>query len=184
MRIAMDVDGVLADFVGASLFYVESQTGVAVPRASLRTWDIRDAFPKFIRGAVTDVWNARGFCATLKVLPRAQGAISLLREKHDVIFVTTPMATNPWWKDERRLWLRNFFSAGSRDVIFTHNKAGYAKRFDILVDDSFSNVSGFQDRGSPAILVNQPYNRGYQWGLRAADVADAVDIIRQRKKWS
>jgi len=180
--VAIDVDDVLADFIGATLGYVHSQTGVRVPRSAIKTWVLTDHVPPEISDHIVPLWKSKGFCAMLPPLRGAVDAIGLLRDTHKVTFVTAPLSGGPWWVEERRRWLMSHLGAqGKKDIVFTSDKHLLVKDYEVIVDDRSATVDKWADAGGAAIIVSQPHNVGFKREnvLRAPDIVEAVYSLRR-----
>jgi 5'(3')-deoxyribonucleotidase len=177
LRIALDVDGVLADFVGASLHWVRSQTGFGIWPEQITSWEIENFIPKKHRDSLISLWNSKSFCASIPIIGSPQSALLQLREKYIVRCVTSPMKTNRFWKAERELWLKNLLDFKGKDIIFSSKKYEHADMFDMLIDDGAHNVTDWLDKTSkPSILIDRPWNSQTPWAARAISL-DAAQLF-------
>jgi 5'(3')-deoxyribonucleotidase len=128
--IAIDVDGPLADFRGATL------KGLNLC-GFVRDYNFGD-----VRGfdpiEAQHLWHSKGFVLGLDVIDGAVAAINELRGIGHVIFVTSPMFT-PYWFNERHQWLALHFGADSNDVVVTKNK-WLIRSPDFIIDDLPKNL--------------------------------------------
>lgn len=132
--LCLDVDGVLADFVGGVLDESHRRTGRAHLREEWRHWH----WPEATLGELFfDICRGRGFCAGLAPFPEALEWVPRLREVADVRFVTSPMR-GEHWRPERQAWLQRHFGARPEDV--TQVKDKHLVTGDVLVDDKADNV--------------------------------------------
>ena len=114
--IFIDMDGTIADFVGAIERVVESPAEKC-----------HEALEK-------------GFYRNLKVIKGAQEAVALLEKHFDVYIATKPKNANPHCIPEKLEWIEEHFPSLRKKVFFTPNKdllRGYA-----LIDDH-KKWSGF-----------------------------------------
>lgn len=159
MRILLDVDGPLADFVGAALAVVNELGATKYARSEVRDWDMDKLLPQRLRQAFWERVTSAGFCAALRPVDGAVEVVADLRSKHEVFFVTSDMATCPTWAHERRGWLKEHFGVHFKSVVHTHAK--YLVRGDVLVDDKPSHCEEWQEANPEglAILWSMPHNR-------------------------
>lgn len=143
LRIALDVDGVLANFIAGALGVVEEVTGRRYAEADVTLWDYTKALnlSPTEGGAVKAAIGARrGFAESLEPYPEALQGVRRLREWGDVFCVTSPWESNPWWRAEREAWCLQHFGIGA--VHHAHDKTGYEA--DIFVDDKPAHVSAWK----------------------------------------
>ncbi len=139
-RVLLDVDGVSADFVQATLDSLVQLGGPRMHHDDVESWHIFDCIPPEYRDRISDEWRKPGWCANIPLYPGAQDGIELLRgiTKAEVLFVTTAMEDAPFWMWEREQWLRKYFDANHRTIVFTAAK--YAVDGEVFVDDKLPNV--------------------------------------------
>jgi 5'(3')-deoxyribonucleotidase len=139
IAIALDCDGVLADFSTGMLRIVEEVTGKCFTTADVTAFDFVKALGLTANeaSAVKKIIGARrGFAASLVPYPAARQGVRRLRELGDVFCVTSPWDSNPWWRSERESWLALHF--GIDRVEHASDKTGYEA--DVFVDDKSSHV--------------------------------------------
>jgi len=183
-----DVDGVLADFLGAVLEGVHGKTGVAHSRQEVTQWSIADSIgvPKEL---IARIACEKGFCRELKVLPGARELVDMLRKYGEVYFVTSPFWSSQYWMYERNHWLWREFEADSNEIV--HTSAKHLIRGDMLIDDKPSTVEMWamsqpvtDPPVPPAVLWYQLYNQGFVQDPRlnvvtARSWEDVETIIRR-----
>lgn len=184
MRIALDVDGVLADFTRATIAWVWSQLGIRLNYDELVRYDIDSYIPEDQRHRLHAAWNAEHFCAMIPPIETSvwttEGILKTFRKEHTVRVITSPMKTSLHWIAERSAWLKNLFGFEHTDVIYSHAKHEHADEFDVLIDDKYENCRDWMLKtGKPAILVNQPWNRDKHFPYRADDLADAWYMLEK-----
>ncbi len=160
--VLLDCDGVLADFVSATLDLVHTLGGRRHASDEVRTWEIFDSIgtPE-LRERVYDRMNREGFCRdVIRPYPGAVEAIADLREHADVYVVTAPFRTATWMS-ERLAWLGHHFALPADHVVFTERKQ--LVRGDVFVDDKPDHVrrwdAGRRACTGRAFLWDQAYNR-------------------------
>jgi 5'(3')-deoxyribonucleotidase len=177
-RILVDVDGVLADFVGGTLDELHRLGGPRLTPEHWVTWDGLDIMPEEFREDVKNAWRRQGFCENLREYPEAFLAVMTLRQILPVHFVTAPLPLSKFWYQERHDWLVDRFQARhSGDITFTHEKHGIHGI--ALVDDKPSHIEEWQDEHpyGLAILYAQPYNKPMPGVMRTNDWSEIVRAI-------
>lgn len=171
MRVLLDCDGVLADFLqpcldiinrhmtkilraddGAIVYGAAGEPSLwSEPKtlADMTHWNIFDALgvPKAVKSLVYKEMKQPGWCETaIKPLPGAQEGVQMLRDcGHQITIVTSPM-DGPTWTHERENWLHRHFDVRRRDVIHTEQKA--IVHGAMLVDDKPEHVEAWKGHWS------------------------------------
>jgi len=156
LKIALDVDGVLADVMSAWLARTNPGRLVPITTDDMDRWDFWDRLGIRRRDFYTeldDCWREwRSVPPTEQDLA---GAVSSLCKLGRVDIVTARSAdTNPFVK----LWLdwQNIRYAGYVSVPYGAMKADLD--YDIFIDDSPLNAEAFLKKGKPVVLYVQPWN--------------------------
>ena len=177
IKTALDVDGLLADFTAGALVVVEEVTGKRFTPADVTVFDFTKALG-LTAAEATAVKNAigakRGFAMTLPPYPEARQGVRRLRELGAVFCVTSPWASNLWWRAERDAWLALHF--GIDVVHHAADKTGYEA--DVFVDDKSSHVRDWLRAwpGRTAVLWRTPHNtsEAVPWGAHSTGSWDAL----------
>ena len=167
MRILLDMDGVVADFMGAWLEQYNALTGEGVKLS-----DINDPnTSKFVGDPylLRKIKDSCGFIRGLQPLPGAIESVKKLHsDGHEVIFVSN--GTNcPTSGHEKRDWLKFYFHREWQyaPLVLTYQK--HYVRGDVLLEDTPRNLEKLE-HGTKALLYHQKYNaqetrfeRIYDW---------------------
>ncbi len=148
-RIAVDMDGVLADVVERFLEWDERDHGVrqTIEQVSGRTE--QEAFP-FVRKYVYTPTFFRG----LKVMPDSKEVLAELNARYDV-FIVSAATEFPQSLAEKQEWLTEHFPFITwQQIVFCGSKK--IIQADIMIDDLFKNLDHFQ--GHSSLLFDQPHN--------------------------
>lgn len=176
MKINLDVDGVLCDFVGGALRVMKGM-GYNFEHQDVQEWAIENLLPEEQRPEFLRRCTLKGFCAGLALFPQARDFVfDLLSYGHSVTFLTSPWEGSDHWIPERRAWLFEHF--GSLPVSFAQGKAGYTG--DLLIDDRTDHVKAWRRTGRAALLVDQPYNRSELDSCRVKSFGEILHIVGGR----
>jgi hypothetical protein len=156
LKILCDCDGILADFVGMVLTYVERNTGMRPLREAIDQWDcfaalnMRDHWPAF-----RSQCDALEMCLRAEALPGAREFYAGLRACGDVRVCTTPMTVA--WLSQRAAWLEAF-GVPLGEQIQCAEKEALAAPGVVLIDDRAENCVAFVSAGGSAFCIATPYN--------------------------
>jgi len=177
MRILLDMDGVVADFLGLLLKQYNHLTGENVKRQDIRHVRVGKSVkdPMTIRKLI----ESTGFIRNLDPLPGAiDGVNSLVKGGHDVVFVSN--GTNCETSGhEKRDWLKYHFNK-TWDIVplvLTYHK--YLVRGDCLVDDNPKHLRNL-DKSTTPLLWNHPYNANVQDYIRIYDWSNLLDWVSRQ----
>lgn len=174
MRVVLDVDGVIADFVGAVLDVRNAIVFPPLSRDHVKEWDMETLLPPGHRDAFFWHCGRPGFCARLAEFPSAIAALrELQRRGHEIVFATAPW-NSPTWIEERTAWLQARFPG----VEIHHVKDKTGVHGDVFIDDKPEHVIAWSQAhpGAHARLWDAPYNRESNL-RRLHNWPDALEMI-------
>jgi 5'(3')-deoxyribonucleotidase/uncharacterized protein with PQ loop repeat len=152
LRIAIDMDEVMADALAELLRRYNSAFAASVTAAELRGQHLEDWVVPAQREAVEAMYDA-SFFAALPVMDDCQEVVRELAERHDVIVVTAAMDV-PCSFDAKFTWLqRHFPFIPTSNIVFCGDKG--IVEADYLIDDRPRHFVRF--KGSP-LLFSAPHN--------------------------
>lgn len=146
--IAIDMDEVLADTVGALIEDVNKRTDLGISIDMLDGIKLRHAMPEH-DGLLTEILREPGFFKKLEVMADAQEVVKKLTEHYDVFIATAAMDVPTSFHDKYN-WLREYFPfldpqhfvfCGRKDIV----------NADYLIDDNPRQLSIFT--GTPIIYT-------------------------------
>lgn len=184
MRVLLDVDGVLADFVGG---LCRDLTARGFPRTpdDIRHWELRDTLPANELRECHEIMATPGFCHGLPWYEGARDFVRTVRDEHELHILTAPFDGSETWMRERVAWLANDVP---RDrVHFMSGKWKHLVAGDVLVEDHPLNAAAWLDANPRGIaaLVDRPWNKpaSNQWAwhsrmYRVANFEDALRVVR------
>jgi 5'-nucleotidase len=148
-RIAVDMDGVLADVFEQFLDWDERDTGKRKNREAITGISELEAFPLARKYVYTE-----NFFRTLAVIKDSQRVLSRLNERYEV-FIVSAATEFPQSLPEKQAWLSEHFSfIPWQQIVFCGSKKIIAA--DIMIDDHFKNLDHFT--GHTTLLFSQPHN--------------------------
>ena len=154
--IYLDMDGVIADFVAG---YKE----------------------KFDRNAYKDdhftvqqfVSSDSNFFRDLPVITRGQALYDSLKDKFNIVLITTPMEDMPFCRVDKTQWAREHFP-DIKTIIFSSTKAEFASHEGaVLIDDMDYNLEPWAEAGGTAIDFNKFSNK---------EILDKIDDVVHPKE--
>ena len=180
MRIFIDMDGVLVDFVrgAVSTFgkeYDDLMTGwvPGVYNIEEIIGISKTQFFKKIDASGEDFW------ANLPPYPYAREFYEHCAAMAPTYILTAP-TLHPTSFAGKICWLHNWFGTGFRDYVFTPKKEMCARDTHILIDDHVPNVEKFKEHGGHAILWPTWFNYRYAEAHKAVDVAkEELEALRR-----
>lgn len=164
MKIFVDLDGVLIDFVTVAM----RMCGAYVPENEYPEncgWDILKA-TNIIRDrkGLTPIskqyfWDGLdyGFWRSLKCYPGAREFVNTLESYGEVFFATSPTLSSECVAGKYD-WVKDHFPDYRRKLIIATSKHVLADEESVLIDDRDRNCSKFISAGGRAILVPRPWN--------------------------
>ena len=152
LRIAIDMDEVMADALGEHLRRYNRAFDARLSAGDLRGRHLEDVVPAAHREAVESMLDA-SFFADLTLMPDCQEVVRELASRHDVYIVTAAMDV-PCSFDAKFAWLqRHFPFIPASQVVFCGDKGVIDA--DYLIDDRPQHFPRFKGR---PLLYSAPHN--------------------------
>ena len=183
MRILIDCDGVLADFVGGvvdalNTDSLKSMGYSARPRydsAMVTRWGIAECLG-VPEKRVWDIVSQPGFCAGLLPIAGARECLDVLRSFADVYAVTSPVWSSPYWMHERTRWLKDMMGFDWDHIVHTSSK--HILTADVLIDDKASTIRTWCETGARfGVLLSRPWNEHEPIPGTAKRLGEWVELI-------
>jgi len=170
----LDVDGVLANFIQATLDIVEDVSGVKYSHDDVKTWELFNSLPKHahLKTSVYEQLKKPGGCFGIPVYPGAVEGVMRLKEVAHVVILTSPFHGSKTWMSEREEWLEHYFGIPHGDVIHGHHK--HLVFGDMLVDDKDDHVGRWSIRHPKGVGVLWDRQYNHESHLPRARTRDAL----------
>jgi len=148
-RLAVDMDGVLADVYEQFFRYDEKDFGKRRPLEEVIGVEERKAFPY-----INEYVFTKGFFRTAPVVKDSVAILAGLNKKYEVFIVSAAMEF-PQSLPEKLEWLNEHFTfLNWQQVVFCGSKTIIDAN--IMIDDHFKNLDLFK---GTTILFTQPHNQ-------------------------
>ena len=175
LRIAVDMDEVIADSFSEHLRNYNQQTGANLTEEMVTEKGLRPMIPDEHRETYNRVPYADGFFADLEVIEGSRAALEQLSQHHDV-FITSAAMEVPTSFDAKFKWLEKHFPfIPPARIVFCGDK--HIINADVLIDDRSRHFKKFRGIG---ILFTAPHNAKEAAPLRANDWNEVLQILSNR----
>jgi len=168
-QILLDMDGVLADFVGG-ICKLHNRTCYDKPEhmgefKMEKLWGM----------SKEEFWipqDKQGFWLGLEKTVEADDIVQLADETvgfKNIAIVTSP-SNNIFCISEKKVWMKKYFPGLEKRMIFTNVKGFVAGPNRLLIDDKDKNVDEFNRAGGWGILLPRYWNRRWERAEEGLDV--------------
>jgi 5'(3')-deoxyribonucleotidase len=148
-RIAVDMDGVLANVFDQFVQYHARETGEIKTIGDALGKTELEPFPNGLMHLHTE-----GFFRSLPVIAGSPEVLEKLNKNYD-LFIVSAATEFPQCLSEKQAWLNEHFPfIGWEQMVFCGLKT--IIKADIMIDDHFKNLDNFPGK---TILFNQPHNQ-------------------------
>lgn len=148
-RLAVDMDGVLADVYHQFFKMDEQDFGRRRPMEEVAGKPEREGFPNILQYVY-----AEGFFRTAPVIAGSLPVMEALNSKYD-LYIVSAATEFPQSLPEKQAWLNEHFPfIGWQKMVFCGSKQ--IIQADIMIDDHFRNLDFF--KGETTLLYTQPHN--------------------------
>lgn len=144
VRIAVDMDEVIADFIAKQLILFNAANGTKYSKKDLAGTKLRLMHPEQVE-TIQAMVSDENYFADLPVIEGAKEALEKLAEKHE-IFITTAAMEFPTSFDAKYAWLKEHFRfIPETNYVFCGDKSIISA--DYLIDDHMRHLENFQGQG-------------------------------------
>lgn len=189
MRVVVDMDEVLAQFVSKVLRRWNAVQGTSFTREQVTGWRMEDVLGMDAvgKGHLIEEWMAEpGFFEDLEpVRDAVWGFNSLRSDGHDVIVATSipEVATHAF--DGKRRWMRRHFPDWSMKNFIACSRKGSID-CDVLIDDGAHNIEDWRPSfWKRAVVFDAPWNRDVPAGRyvrRATGWRQAIRLVDEQRQ--
>lgn len=173
MRIAVDMDGVLADLLPQWLDLYNIIWKDSLEVEDITKWRVKEVVKEEAEPFLENMLRIPNFYFAL---PRIEYSVGILKElslKHEIFIVTDPFVRES--VPQKVDWLAKHYPfIDKRNILFTGNKS--IVKSDILIDDNPDNLKGFDGY---RILYDMPYNREYEEAIRVHNWLDIDKVVKE-----
>jgi 5'(3')-deoxyribonucleotidase len=181
LRVFVDVDGVIADFVTA---FLETYIHYGILPKDFR-WDRWDSMAGLDDGAVEATWQDPLLFARPQPYRGAIDALKWLNENHDTYIATAVPHRHVL---SRSMWFKHHapFIHRKNQIMFTNAK--HVLDGDVLIEDNMEHILTWLDEhpAGLAIVVDHPWNEDIpnQWNImRVKSLEQAVKELDSEEFW-
>jgi 5'(3')-deoxyribonucleotidase/uncharacterized protein with PQ loop repeat len=172
LRIAVDMDEVIADAFGKHLRQYNQLTGARLTPELVSQKGLGALIPVDRREQFNAIPHADGFFADIELIAGSREALLELSRSHD-IFITSAAMEVPSSFADKFEWLEKHFSfIPPSQIVFCGDKG--IINADVLIDDRSRHFKDFRGTG---ILFTAPHNVGEAPDLRANNWNDVLEIL-------
>jgi len=175
LRVAVDMDEVIADSLAHHLSLYNQATGENVSAELIREKGVGGAIPAKHRALFDRFPHEEGFFDNLGVIVNSQEALQQLSTEYDV-FITSAAMEVPHSFGAKFRWLREHFPfIPTTNIVFCGDKEIIDA--DYLVDDRSRHFKRFRGTG---ILFAAPHNAREMAQLRANNWDEVLAILKRQ----
>ena len=172
LRVAVDMDEVIADALGHHLRLYNQATGENLSAEEISENGLAESIPAKHREVFERIPHEPGFFDDLGVIENSQRALQLLSSEFD-IFITSAAMEVPDSFDAKYRWLQKHFPFISTSrIVFCGDKE--IVNADYLIDDRSRHFARFRGIG---ILFTAPHNARERARLRANNWEEVLAIL-------
>jgi 5'-nucleotidase len=172
LRIAVDMDEVIADAFGKHLHHYNRSAGTNLTPELVTDQGLGALIPVEQREEFSAIPHSDGFFADIEVIPGSREALLELSRKHD-IYITSAAMEIPSSFADKFAWLEVHFPfiPPSR-IVFCGDKG--IINADVLIDDRSRHFKDFRGTG---ILFTAPHNVAETGHIRANNWDEVLEIL-------
>lgn len=172
IRVAVDMDEVIADTYGAMLNWLTERHGTRWSADVLHGRQIFDALDADVAAALRSAMHDGDFFADLPVIDGSQAALAAIAARCE-LFITSAAMEFPNSLGPKFLWLRRHFPfVDPLNIVFCGDKSIIAA--DCLIDDNARHFARF---GGQGIVFSSPHNAGVSGYPRIRHGNEALAVL-------
>lgn len=179
MRIIVDQDETLAQYVDKILERWNALKGTTYTRAHINMWRMEETLGEGSFEIITEWMNEPEFFESLKPIPGAiEGFVQLQKDGHDVVIATSLAGNIECGYDSKRRWvrkhlpdfdLRNFFAITRKELLTG----------DVLIDDASHYLEAWHRAGNQhSIVMDAPWNKDARNSIRVKNWKGVLRAVK------
>lgn len=151
--ILVDMDSIIADFLGHLLKIYNSETGESVKMKDINGWDMS----KCVKDGklVMDIFRRPGFFSDLPLISGAYESLKELFDDHFDVYIAS-YACTPWAAMEKVQWMEKHMPFIKSDNIFLCKNKHMIKA-DYLIDDGLHNAANYRKAWPDSFIYTIAY---------------------------
>ncbi|MGH9548343.1 MAG: 5' nucleotidase, NT5C type [Terriglobales bacterium] len=173
LRIAVDMDEVIADAFGKHLSQYNQRAGANLTAEMISKSGLAALLPDESRADFNAIPHAPGFFADLEVIAGSQEALLELSRHHDIYITSAAMEVPSSFADKFQWMEKHFPFIPPGRIVFCGEKN--IVNADVLIDDRSRHFKGFRGTG---ILFTAPHNATEAAELRANNWSEVLQILQ------
>lgn len=172
LRIAIDMDEVLADTLAAEIAWFNAQWGYNLSKSMLAGRDLADVVDAAAFEDHECLLRQGAFFKDIPVMPGSLGAVEVIASRYDV-FVVSAATEYPNSCAYKFAWLREHFPfIPPERIVFCGDKSILAAQ--VLIDDNCRHFARFTGQ---SMLFSAPHNLGIKGWPRLRDWEEARTVL-------
>jgi len=196
MRIGVDIDQILADFLQGFAKFHNTVYDTTVSKEDFRDFNLCTVIggtEEEKNNKILEYYDSE-FFKSIPSVPGAREALQKLHDEHEFVLITSrPNHISETTKQ----WLAKHFKTNFKELHFSNdwfkkgsnklNKGELCKqlKIDLMIEDSVNNATLCAQHGTPAVLLAYPWNETdnlHSEITRLASWTDIVEHIQREKK--
>ena len=184
MRIGLDCDGVICDWVGSVIRHLNHYRKTFIPPDfQPPSWD-------WFKENLSEedwLWIWRGGCQTIfaeaSPYPGARQFVEELNELRDIIILTA--RPKPVWSTTKQWWEKNFYPICPAGFNFFYSGLQkYKVHTDVFIEDNLNYANAYAHKWlmPEVFLLDRPWNQGYNEYLNVTRVPNYEAILQEIKR--
>ena len=181
MRIFLDMDGVMVDFVGSLLQFARRPELLAdwQPRGCYDLTQVLGVSSHYIWD---NAYSNVNFWINMQPCPWMHQLLKECRRYGSITIASDP-SLSPEAAAGKMQWMSNHLPAWTDRLVLTSHKHLLATPNSVLIDDSDKNIGQFRMAGGHGILFPQPWNSLYEIAERGDGLAHVMRELNRKARW-
>ena len=178
LRVGIDVDGVMRDFVGGIIDKYKEETGLNIPREGMK-WNFMYEYT--VNGSTlaqkvwaTGEWLEPAFVDSKHLSDAIEGYNMFVSDPELEVYVVSAQSKGTEYLTD--LWLEKQGMTKHKKTIYTFDKT--ESPCQVLIDDKIENLLEFEALSRMAVCIKQPWNEHKQFKHTTNSLKEAYNLIK------